>query len=150
MSYCKEKVFTQARWSQCRFVQDPPMEFPLRGEVCRSTFLVSPWGQWIELTCWSESARLKAPITAQQAAPLPDPRIGRSIFDATAKGALPTPSFLVDLDVVVSCAVQRSAPTDIGAGPGRPLLSFAQQLSSLTHSSLRVSAAPRLCSIRLR
>eukprot|EP01059_Diplonema_ambulator_P009913 TRINITY_DN1989_c0_g1_i1.p1 TRINITY_DN1989_c0_g1~~TRINITY_DN1989_c0_g1_i1.p1 ORF type:complete len:588 (+),score=184.71 TRINITY_DN1989_c0_g1_i1:40-1764(+) len=41
----------------CRFLQDPAMEFPLRGELCKSTFLVSPFGLWIELTEWSESKK---------------------------------------------------------------------------------------------
>lgn len=31
------------------------MAFPLRGELCTSTFMVTPWGQWIELTQWSIS-----------------------------------------------------------------------------------------------
>lgn len=38
-----------------RIIQDPPMDFPLRHEVCKSTFIVSPWGMWIELTQWSQS-----------------------------------------------------------------------------------------------
>ena len=35
-----------------------PMQFPLRGELCTSFFVVSPWGQWIELSDWSESTPL--------------------------------------------------------------------------------------------
>lgn len=38
-----------------RFIQDPPMSFPLRGELCTSFFLVAPWGQWIEISEWSQS-----------------------------------------------------------------------------------------------
>lgn len=43
------------RYPGTRFVQDPPMSFPLRGELCTSFFIVSPWGQWIEISEWSES-----------------------------------------------------------------------------------------------
>ena len=41
--------------NEIRFIQDPPMSFPLRHEMCTSTFLISPWGQWIELSEWSIS-----------------------------------------------------------------------------------------------
>lgn len=99
MAHCKAKVFTDPRFARCRFVQDPPMSFPLRGEVCNSTYLVSPWGQWIELTCWSRSKALKAPILAQQI-PVPDARIGCNILSSGAGSAVGTPSFVIDLDVV--------------------------------------------------
>jgi 3-hydroxy-D-aspartate aldolase len=76
-----------------RFIQDPPMNFPLRGEVCRSTFLVSPWGMWIELTEWSESRHKKPVIRALQGSEeVMNPYIGKTIAE------IPTPSFLVDLD----------------------------------------------------
>lgn len=91
VKHIKEHVF--AKWPGTRLIQDPPMEFPLRGEVCTSTFLVSPWGQWIELTCWSKSKELGRVIKAQRA-PTRHPAIGASIY------TLPTPSFLIDLDVV--------------------------------------------------
>src|SRR4029079_6477353 len=67
------------KWKGTRFIQDPPMKFPLRGEICTSTFLVSPWGMWIELTCWSKSKNPWQGLCIQE---------------------LPTPSFLVDLDIV--------------------------------------------------
>src|SRR3712207_139519 len=40
----------KVNWPGVRIIQDPPMNFPLRGEICTSTFIVSPWGMWIELT----------------------------------------------------------------------------------------------------
>ncbi len=91
IKHIKEKVFP--KWPGTRFIQDPPMNFPLRGEVCTSTFLVAPWGQWIELTCWSKSKELGRVIKAQQV-PTRHPSIGASIQ------TLPTPAFMVDLDVV--------------------------------------------------
>ncbi|OGT45138.1 MAG: hypothetical protein A3E83_07625 [Gammaproteobacteria bacterium RIFCSPHIGHO2_12_FULL_41_20] len=81
------------RWKGTRFIQDPPMQFPLRGEICTSTFLVSPWGMWIELTCWSKSKERGTVIKAQQKKEK-NKYIGQHIYH------LPTPSFLVDLDVV--------------------------------------------------
>lgn len=81
------------KWKGTRFIQDPPMQFPLRGEVCTSTFLVSPWGMWIELTCWSKSKELGTLIKVQQKKEQ-NKYIGQHISH------LPTPSFLVDLDVV--------------------------------------------------
>src|SRR3990167_8879493 len=87
-----KKHFIQ-RWKGTRFIQDPPMQFPLRGEICTSTFLVSPWGMWIELTCWSKSKERGTVIKAQQKKEK-NKYIGQHIYH------LPTPSFLVDLDVV--------------------------------------------------
>jgi D-serine deaminase-like pyridoxal phosphate-dependent protein/catechol 2,3-dioxygenase-like lactoylglutathione lyase family enzyme len=81
------------KWKGTRFIQDPPMQFPLRGEICSSTFLVSPWGMWIELTCWSKSKELGTMIKAQQKKEK-NKYIDQHIYH------LPTPSFLVDLDVV--------------------------------------------------
>lgn len=81
------------KWPGTRLIQDPPMTFPLRGEVCTSTFLVSPWGMWIELTCWSESKK-KGTVIAAQRMDKPNPLIGAIIE------TLPTPSFLIDLDIV--------------------------------------------------
>ena len=43
------------KWPGLRVIQDPPMAFPLRGEICRSFFIVTPWGMWIEFSQWSES-----------------------------------------------------------------------------------------------
>jgi len=91
MEHIKAKVIP--KYKGVRFIQDPPMSFPLRGEVCNSTFLVSPWGMWIELTCWSKSKENANVIKAQQS-PQIHPFIGQNIKK------LPTPSFLVDLDVV--------------------------------------------------
>lgn len=79
--------------SGVRFIQDQPMRFPLRGEICTSTFLVSPWGMWIELTSWSESQK-KADIIKVQRQPEMNPYVGKHIHE------LPTPAFLVDLNIV--------------------------------------------------
>lgn len=81
------------KWQGTRFIQDPPMQFPLRGEICTSTFLVSPWGMWIELSCWSESKHKGTVIKAQQEN-LPNPLIGQHIHE------LSTPAFMIDLDIV--------------------------------------------------
>lgn len=91
IAHIKEKVIP--KWKGTRFIQDPPMQFPLRGEVCTSTFLVSPWGMWIELTCWSHSKEKGEVIAAQQVS-IPDKTIGQPIHH------LPTPACLVDLDIV--------------------------------------------------
>lgn len=81
------------KWTGTRFIQDPPMQFPLRGEVCTSTFLVSPWGMWIELTCWSKSKELGTVIKAQR-------KNARNTYIDQHISSLPTPSFMVDLDVI--------------------------------------------------
>jgi 3-hydroxy-D-aspartate aldolase len=81
------------KWKGTRFIQDPPMQFPLRGEICTSTFLVSPWGMWIELTCWSKSKEIGTVIKAQQ-------KMKKNKYIDQHIDELPTPSFLVDLDVV--------------------------------------------------
>lgn len=81
------------KWKGTRFIQDPPMQFPLRGEICTSTFLVTPWGMWIELTCWSQSKELGTVVKAQQ-------KIEKNKYVDQHIQHLPTPSFLVDLDVV--------------------------------------------------
>eukprot|EP01095_Lingulamoeba_sp_RSL-Kostka_P005277 TRINITY_DN16608_c0_g1_i1.p1 TRINITY_DN16608_c0_g1~~TRINITY_DN16608_c0_g1_i1.p1 ORF type:complete len:625 (+),score=214.58 TRINITY_DN16608_c0_g1_i1:49-1875(+) len=47
--------YLKTNYPEIKFIQDPPMSFPLRGEICTSTFIVTPWGMWIELTMWSES-----------------------------------------------------------------------------------------------
>lgn len=91
ISHIKERVIP--KWKGTRLIQDPPMRFPLRGEICTSTFLVSPWGMWIELTCWSKSKNIGTVIKAQQIAQK-NKYIGKMIDQ------LPTPSFLIDLDVV--------------------------------------------------
>lgn len=81
------------KWKGTRLIQDPPMQFPLRGEICTSTFLVSPWGMWIELTCWSKSKEIGTVVKAQRKAKI-NKFIGQHIHK------LPTPAFLVDLDAV--------------------------------------------------
>lgn len=91
IAHIKERVIP--KYEGTRFIQDPPMSFPLRGEVGTSTFLVSPWGMWIELTCWSKSKDLGTVIKAQRGVEF-DKHVGKSVFD------LPTPSFLVDLNAV--------------------------------------------------
>lgn len=91
ISHIKNHVIP--KWPGTRFIQDPPMQFPLRGEVCTSTFLVSPWGMWIELTCWSQSKN-NSEVIASQRASLPDKNIGQHIYH------LPTPACLVDLDII--------------------------------------------------
>lgn len=91
VQHVKENVIP--KWPGTRLVQDPPMNFPLRGEVCTSTFLVAPWGMWIELTCWSKSQNLGTVIKAQRVEK-PHSAIGASIKD------LPTPAFMIDLDIV--------------------------------------------------
>lgn len=91
ISHIKSEVIP--KWKGTRLIQDPPMQFPLRGEICTSTFLVSPWGMWIELTCWSESKNKGRIIKAQQTYE-PDPVIGQHI------NQLPTPAFMVDLDII--------------------------------------------------
>lgn len=90
------------KYQGVRFIQDPPMQFPLRGEICTSTFLVSPWGMWIELTSWSESKKKGDIIKAQRQIEV-NPLIGKHI------NVLPTPAFLVDLDIVDhNCKLLRS------------------------------------------
>lgn len=91
MEHIKCKVIP--KWKNVRFIQDPPMEFPLPGEVCTSTFLVSPWGMWIELTCWSESKKHGVLLKKQQDKET-NTYVGRSITN------IPTPALLVDLDAI--------------------------------------------------
>jgi 3-hydroxy-D-aspartate aldolase len=87
------KRYVIPKWKGTRFIQDPPMQFPLRGEICTSTFLVAPWGMWIELTCWSKSKESGTVIRAQR-------KIEKNKYISQHIYHLPTPSFLVDLDVV--------------------------------------------------
>ena len=108
MEHIKAKVIPE--WKGTRFIQDPPMNFPLRGEVCTSTFLVSPWGMWIELTSWSKSKEQGIVIKEQQEYE-PHPLIGLSI------DKLPTPAFMVDLDNVdhnIQLMVSRIVDNGIG------------------------------------
>lgn len=96
------------KYKGVRFIQDPPMRFPLRGEICTSTFLVSPWGMWIELTAWSESQHKGTVIQAQRK-PEISPYISKPIQ------ALPTPAFMIDLDIVDhNCKLLRSRIVDKG------------------------------------
>eukprot|EP00754_Rhynchopus_humris_P038743 Rhum_TRINITY_DN21350_c0_g1::Rhum_TRINITY_DN21350_c0_g1_i1::g.173846::m.173846 len=100
---------------EVRFIKDPPMEFPLRGEVCTSTFLVSPWGQWIELSEWSVSApkgtvmkRSAEAAAADEAAASCAAGNGGAACDGGAAGNADavrledvlTPAWFVDLDIV--------------------------------------------------
>lgn len=87
------KKYVIPKWKGTRFIQDPPMQFPLRGEICTSTFLVSPWGMWIELTCWSQSKEIGTVVKAQK-------KNEKNKYIGQPIDQLPTPSFLVDLDVV--------------------------------------------------
>lgn len=91
VAHIKEKVIP--KWKGVRFIQDPPMQFPLRGEICTSTFLVSPWGMWIEITSWSDSQHDGKIIQAQQSLPM-NPYIGKHINE------IPAPAFMVDLDII--------------------------------------------------
>jgi D-serine deaminase-like pyridoxal phosphate-dependent protein len=91
MKHIKEKVIP--KYKGVRFIQDPPMNFPLRGEVCTSTFITTPWGMWIELTCWSKSHE-KGRVIAAQRVDEQHKHIGKHIKE------LPTPSLLIDLDIV--------------------------------------------------
>ena len=93
IAHIKQSVLP--KWPGTRLVQDPPMSFPLRGEVCTSTFLVSPWGMWIELSCWSESKH-KGVLIAKQQIDQADPLIGQSVFK------LPSSSLFIDLDKIDS------------------------------------------------
>ncbi len=106
VAHIKNKVIP--KYNGVRFIQDPPMHFPLRAEVCTSTFLVSPWGMWIELTSWSKSKHKGTLIRAQNT-PEVNPYIGKHINE------LPTPALMVDLDAVDhNCALMRSRITDKG------------------------------------
>lgn len=91
IAHVKKQVLP--KWKGTRFIQDPPMQFPLRGEICTSTFLVSPWGMWIELTCWSKSKEIGTVVKAQR-------KIEKNKYIGQHIHTLPTPAFLVDLDVV--------------------------------------------------
>ena len=88
VKHIKENVIP--KYKGVRFIQDPPMSFPLRGEVCTSIFLVSPWGMWIELTSWSESQH-KGKVVRAQRQPEVNPYVGKHI------SKLPTPEFMIDL-----------------------------------------------------
>jgi D-serine deaminase-like pyridoxal phosphate-dependent protein len=99
-----------------RLCQDPPMAFPLRGDVCTSTFLRSGMGFWVEITSW-ERGRLAATVVRAQRPRLNEPPaalapglgrasstdpesewIGRPVHE------LPTPAFVVDV-----AALERNA-----------------------------------------
>lgn len=80
------------KYPTVRFLMEP-MSFPLKGEVNTSCFITSPWGQLIELTCWSKS-KDKADVIKKQQIPKIHPSVGQPIK------SLPTPSFMVDLDVL--------------------------------------------------
>eukprot|EP00005_Dracoamoeba_jomungandri_P002326 CAMPEP_0174261028 /NCGR_PEP_ID=MMETSP0439-20130205/11190_1 /TAXON_ID=0 /ORGANISM="Stereomyxa ramosa, Strain Chinc5" /LENGTH=550 /DNA_ID=CAMNT_0015345439 /DNA_START=160 /DNA_END=1809 /DNA_ORIENTATION=- len=92
----------KVNWPGVRIIQDPPMNFPLRGETCTSTFIVSPWGMWIELTQWSESGPKGQVISAltkgKEFEPMDccsykaHPEVGKKIEE------LDTPSFLLNMD----------------------------------------------------
>jgi 3-hydroxy-D-aspartate aldolase len=51
-----------------RMVQPTPMSFPLRGELCTSFFIVSPWGMWIEISYWEKSTPLHPHLPGRAAA----------------------------------------------------------------------------------
>lgn len=87
IAHIKEKVIP--KWQGTRLIQDPPMQFPLRGEICTSTFLVSPWGMWIEITCWSQSKNLGIEVNKTE-----------HYLKGQHIHKIPTPALLVDLDVL--------------------------------------------------
>eukprot|EP01064_Diplonema_japonicum_P018097 TRINITY_DN26795_c0_g1_i1.p1 TRINITY_DN26795_c0_g1~~TRINITY_DN26795_c0_g1_i1.p1 ORF type:complete len:571 (+),score=159.07 TRINITY_DN26795_c0_g1_i1:68-1780(+) len=77
-----------------RFLQDPAMEFPLRGERCKSTFLVAAFGLWIELTEWSVSKKLGTVVTTTETCATADDE------EVLTVGDLETPFWGVDLNAV--------------------------------------------------
>lgn len=91
VAHVREHVFP--KYAGTRFIQDPPMQFPLRGEICTSTFLVSPWGMWIELTSWNKSKHKGVVIRAQRS-------IEKNKHVGVSVQSLPAPSFLIDLNAV--------------------------------------------------
>lgn len=106
VSHIKQHVIP--KYHGVRFIQDPPMKFPLRGEICTSTFIVSPWGMWIEITSWSESHKKANVISAQRTEEI-DQNIGKHINE------LPTPALMIDLDVVDhNCRLMKSRIVDSG------------------------------------
>jgi hypothetical protein len=64
-AYLRELI-AAGRYPGLRLVSDP-MDFPLRGEVCRSAFIVTPFGLWVEVTEWSESGPRGTVIQKQRA-----------------------------------------------------------------------------------
>jgi 3-hydroxy-D-aspartate aldolase len=92
MKHVKEHVMP--KWPGVRFIQDPPMAFPLRGEVCASTFLISPWGMWIELTEWSVSGAKGKVVSQIRQAEEDHADVGKSVEQ------IPTPAMFVDLEAI--------------------------------------------------
>jgi D-serine deaminase-like pyridoxal phosphate-dependent protein len=115
VNHLREVVFP--KYAGTRFIQDPPMSFPLRGELCTSFFIVSPWGQWIEISEWSESTPQHPHNSAATSAlsncasePQADAKrpSGSAGSTSTAHSALigaplaqvETPAVVIDLDAV--------------------------------------------------
>lgn len=131
LSHIKQHVLP--KWKNTRIIQDPPMQFPLRGEICTSSFLVSPWGMWIEITCWSKSKKLGTVIKSQREV-IKNKYIGQPIHN------LPTPSFLVDLDIVDhNISLMKSRIVDAGIHWRVP--SKAHKCPQLAHYILRQGKA---------
>jgi hypothetical protein len=106
-----------------RVIQDPPMQFAMRDEICSSTFVTTPFGFWIELSEWSKSKHAGKVISCT-------PSQVASSFTASATGAndnhagseavrhpavgkliyeCDTPAFCVDLDAVDANAALMSS-----------------------------------------
>jgi D-serine deaminase-like pyridoxal phosphate-dependent protein len=93
-----------------RMVQQTPMSFPLRGELCTSFFIVSPWGQWIELSYWEKSTPKHPHLPGRQPETVvvfdDDERVApvapAAKHEAVGKalGLLDTPAVWVDLDAM--------------------------------------------------
>lgn len=77
------ELIRTVRYPGLRFVQDPPMQFPLRGEICTSAFIVAPWGQWIEVT------------QVRSCSPTPTARAARRSLSAAASSLLTRPADLL-------------------------------------------------------
>eukprot|EP00756_Hemistasia_phaeocysticola_P062773 Hpha_TRINITY_DN6218_c0_g1::TRINITY_DN6218_c0_g1_i2::g.23653::m.23653 len=99
-AYAAVKASKWWRLPGVRFLQDPPMTFPLRGEECTSGFLVTPWGQWLELSEWSKSgpkAKAIVPLEGDdgEAKKCEDAAAGKTLL-----ADVPTPAWVVDLDAM--------------------------------------------------
>ena len=100
MAFLKETTYFKN--GEIRFLQDPPMAFPLRHEMCTSTFLVSPWGQWIELSEWSQSGA-QASVMQKSLDAAEGSCDGETAEKEVVRqniADLVTPQWYVDLDVV--------------------------------------------------
>jgi len=96
IDHIKEK--SSKKWD-VKVVHEKPIKNIIRGEEVLSNYIVTPWGQWIELTCYQKRKDLTKPIRVQRkddskTGLLKERYVGKSITE------LPTPSFLIDFDVM--------------------------------------------------